>query len=65
MKTLTEWANARAEAVARDVAAGIDVPGVIATAEGADVVLEGRGLRRRMLSDVRLRAIGQRARARR
>lgn len=62
MRALTERARAagavRARVVAEDVAAGIEAPGISVTIEGSDVVLSGRGLRRRLITDARLRAIG-------
>jgi hypothetical protein len=48
-------AEARVRAVAERVAAAVDVPGVTAEVVGDDVVLSGRGLARRALTDPRLR----------
>jgi hypothetical protein len=62
VKALIERARAagakRAEAAAQRIADGLLAPGIFVTVHGTDVVLSGRGLWRRMLTDVRLRAIG-------
>lgn len=51
-------AEARAEAVRGELAARIAVPGVSVSVEGEHVVLTGRGLRLRALTDPALRWIG-------
>lgn len=55
-----EQAGAAAVARARrQIVDGLNVPGVAATETEAGVTLSGRGLMRRLLTDARLRWIGE------
>lgn len=60
-KRAAQWGERMAAARRRDLAAKIEngVPGVRAAVEGERVVLGGRGLRRRRLSDPALRWLGR------